>query len=281
MYRFFAHHRRAPIGLLIGLLLVAGCTMPMAQPVAPAAPAAAQISLLPAPEGRLGEYLIAQVTSPMGQPITDAQVALVGNMNHAGMVPVEAAAVTDDADGAADGRYRLPFAFTMLGDWIITVTVTLADGTTVEQEIPATVSEAGATIAGVPANALSLTDVRARPIPTAGGTGGVFMTIHNTTATADRLISASSPIAPAVEVHETVADNGMMRMRQLVDGLPIPASAVVTLKPGGYHIMVIGVDEAMDVGASFALTLVFEAAGEMTLDVPVVAIEESMSGMNR
>ena len=279
MLRFIVRNRRGPVWLLVASLLLAGCIAPMAQPSA-ATPAAAQIALLPAPAGRLREYLIVKVTDAAGQPITDAQAALVGNMNHAGMVPVAAAAVSDDADGVADGRYQLPFAFSMLGDWIITVTVTLADGTTVVQDITATVGEAGVTVAGVPSDAVSLSSVRARPIPAAGGTGGVFMTIHNTTATDDTLVSASSPVAQAVEIHETVEDNGMMRMRQLVDGLPVPAGAVVMLQPGGYHIMLIGVNAALDEGDTLPLTLVFAVAGEMTVEVPVVAMDAAMPGMD-
>jgi len=201
-------------------------------------------------------------------------------MSHAGMVPVEVAAVTDNADGTVDGRYRLPFVFSMLGDWIMTVTVTLADGTTVTQDIDATVGEAGVTVGGVPSNAVSLTDVRARPVPTAGGTGGVFLTIHNTTGQDDTLVAGSSPIAQAVEIHETVDDNGMMRMRQLVDGLPVPAGATVVLQPGGYHMMVIGVNEVLDTGATIPLTLTFAVAGEMTVDVPVVAMDAAMPGMD-
>ncbi|MFN2200349.1 MAG: FixH family protein [Caldilineaceae bacterium] len=74
--------------------------------------------------------LFVRLSDEQGQPIIDAQVAVEGNMNHAGMAPVNSGPVTDAAspaadgsdDGAADGVYRVPFQFTMLGDWIITVT---------------------------------------------------------------------------------------------------------------------------------------------------------------
>jgi hypothetical protein len=74
--------------------------------------------------------LFIRLSDDQGQPITDAQVTVEGNMNHAGMVPVISGPVTNAAspaadgsdDGAADGTYRVPFQFTMLGDWIITVT---------------------------------------------------------------------------------------------------------------------------------------------------------------
>jgi hypothetical protein len=73
-------------------------------------------------------------------------VTVEGNMNHAGMVPVLADPVRDDADGVADGSYRIPFQFTMLGDWIITVSVERADGAEVEQNIEATVGDQGVNI---------------------------------------------------------------------------------------------------------------------------------------
>ena len=281
MLRLIARNRRGPVLLMVGLLMLVGCAMPSAEQSAPTGTDAnVQVSLLPAPEGKDGDHVTVEVTDADGMPITDAQVAVVGNMSHAGMVPVEAPAVTDDADGAADGRYVLPFTFTMLGDWVMTVTVTLADGTTVTQDIDATVSDTEVTVGGVPSDAVSLTGVWARPVPTAGGTGGVFMTIHNTTAQDDTLIGGSSPIAQAVEVHETVDDNGMMRMQQLTDGLPVPAGSTVVLQPGGYHIMVIGVDAALDEGATIPLTLTFAVAGEMTVDVPVMSMDMDMSGMD-
>ena len=288
MLRLSVRSWRGPVLLMVGLLLLAGCAMPSAEQSASmgdgmgAAPAMSdvQVSLLPAPEGKDGDHLVVEVTDAAGMPIADAQVALVGNMGHAGMVPVEAPAVTDDADGAADGRYRLPFTFSMLGDWVMTVTVTLADGTTVTQDIDATVGEAEVTVGGVPSNAVTLTNVRARPVPTAGGTGGVFLTIHNTTGQDDTLVAGSSPIAQAVEIHETVDDNGVMRMNQLVDGLPVPAGSTVVLQPGGYHVMVIGVNAAMDEGATIPLTLTFAVAGEMTVEVPVVAMDAAMPGMD-
>jgi hypothetical protein len=103
--------------------------------------AAIQVTLLPAPEGPSGEYLTVQLADAEGAPITDAMVSLEGNMNHAGMVPVITEGVADDADGASDGVYQVPFAFTMNGDWIITVIAELADGSTERQDVNLTVTE--------------------------------------------------------------------------------------------------------------------------------------------
>ena len=59
------------------------------------------------------------------------------------MAPVLTGAVADSADGVADGRYRVPFSFTMLGDWIITVTADLPDGSSVQQDFGLTAADSG------------------------------------------------------------------------------------------------------------------------------------------
>ena len=126
------------IALLVALLS-AGCGG-----TPPAATQDVQVTLEPAPAGEA--YLIAVVNDADGAPITDATVALEGNMNHAGMVPVLGEPVRDDADGTADGRYRVPFEFTMLGDWIMSVTVTKADGSEAKTDIDLNVADAGVTV---------------------------------------------------------------------------------------------------------------------------------------
>ena len=99
-----------------------------------------QISLIPAAAGSDGEFLTVVLLDGQGRPITDASVSLEGNMNHAGMAPVFSDGVRDEADGAADGRDQAPFRFTMLGDWIVTVSVQLADGSTAQQNVDLTVT---------------------------------------------------------------------------------------------------------------------------------------------
>jgi hypothetical protein len=105
-----------------------------------------QITLTASPPGETTSYLVVHLTGPDDQPVTDATVTVEGNMNHAGMVPVLADPVRDDADGTVDGSYRIPFQFTMLGDWIITVSVERPDGSEVEQNIEVTVGDQGVNI---------------------------------------------------------------------------------------------------------------------------------------
>jgi hypothetical protein len=125
--------------LIIGLLS-AGCASNTAEKSSEI-----QITLGPA-SIQSNDQIVVRVTDADGQPFTGATVSIEGNMNHAGMVPVITDPVQDDADGTADGVYQIPFEFTMLGDWILTVSVTGPDGTSYQEEIDATVTEDSITI---------------------------------------------------------------------------------------------------------------------------------------
>lgn len=119
-------------------LLLSAC---IAQPAAESGQGAMQVTLLPADAGAAGDPLTVQLADSSGQPITDATVSLEGNMNHAGMAPVLTDGVNDEADGASDGAYQVPFQFTMMGDWIVTVRVERADGSQTTRDIELTVTD--------------------------------------------------------------------------------------------------------------------------------------------
>lgn len=106
---------------------------------------------------------------------------------------------------------------------------------------------------------------------TAGGqnAGGAFMAIANTGTAADRLIGGSSPVAGRVEIHTMSVDDGVMRMRQLGDGLEVPAGGEVTLKPGGFHVMLMDLKQPLKVGDKVPLTLTFEGAGPFETELEV------------
>ena len=118
-------------------------------------------------------------------------------------------------------------------------------------------------------------DAFARASPTGAETGGAFATIVNNGQAADRLVSASSPAAKTVELHETVDENGVMKMVHHPEGWEIPAGGTLELKPGGKHIMLIGLTAPLEAGKKIQVTLNFEKAGAQTIDVPVKA----MAGM--
>ncbi|MEC7761703.1 MAG: copper chaperone PCu(A)C [Pseudomonadota bacterium] len=103
--------------------------------------------------------------------------------------------------------------------------------------------------------------------PVAGG----FMTITNTGDTDDRLIGAASEVADRMEIHEMAMDGDVMRMRELADGLAIPAGETVELKPGGYHLMFMDLSEPLVEGETVEVTLTFENAGEVVFPLSIGA----------
>lgn len=99
--------------------------------------------------------------------------------------------------------------------------------------------------------------------------GGGFLTIRNNGKMADRLVSASSPSAAEVQIHTMSMDGGVMKMRQLKDGIAIPAGASIDLKPGGQHIMFIGLKKPFKQGTKIPATLKFARAGSVQVSFVV------------
>ena len=85
-----------------------------------------------------------------------------------------------------------------------------------------------------------------------------------------RLVGASSPVAGVVEVHEMKREGDVMRMRA-IDGLELPAGRAVKLEPGGYHVMLIGLEKPLAPGASVPITLTFEGRDGKRQQVQVKA----------
>lgn len=107
---------------------------------------------------------------------------------------------------------------------------------------------------------------------------GVFMGL--TSDIDARLVAAESDAAEHVEIHEMLMENDVMRMRQ-VPGLALPAGQSVVLKPGGYHIMLIGLKQQLKEGEQISLTLVFEQDGKQekqVLEVPVRPLTQGQHG---
>lgn len=102
----------------------------------------------------------------------------------------------------------------------------------------------------------------------AGRTSAAYMTIENTTDTLDRLVAASSPIARTVELHTHIMDGAVMRMRP-VTAIEVNPGEPAVLRPGGLHIMLIDLSRQLRAGETIPLTLRFERAGEVTVEVPV------------
>ena len=107
----------------------------------------------------------------------------------------------------------------------------------------------------------------ARPTVAGQSGGGGFLKITGG-STPDRLLGASASISKVVELHTMEMDGNVMRMRP-IDAVAVPAGQTVELKPGGMHIMFMGLKETLKSGASFPLTLRFEKAGEVKVMVQV------------
>ena len=100
--------------------------------------------------------------------------------------------------------------------------------------------------------------------------GAAFMVIENTGATEDRLIAASSDVAEKVELHTHKEDaQGVMQMLEVPEGFAIPAGGSHALARGGDHVMFLGLTRSLKDGDLVTLSLTFEKAGVVTLDVPV------------
>ncbi len=97
---------------------------------------------------------------------------------------------------------------------------------------------------------------------------GAFMQL--TSAKAAKVVAASSPVADMVEIHEMKMDDGVMKMRA-VDALALPAGQTVALKPGSYHVMLMGLKGAIKAGDTVPLTLTVEGEDKQRSTVEIKA----------
>jgi periplasmic copper chaperone A len=114
-----------------------------------------------------------------------------------------------------------------------------------------------------------------------GGSGAVFFLMHNNTAVDDRLIGASTDVAERAELHSHSEDaNGVMMMGEIEGGVPVAAGEAIEFARGGNHVMLLGLTRALADGDTIALTLTFEVAGDLTIDVPVDNARKPGEGMH-
>lgn len=106
-------------------------------------------------------------------------------------------------------------------------------------------------------------DAWARATPAVAPVAGGFLTVVNAGDKPDVLIAVESDIAQRVEIHEMRMQDGIMRMRRLDAGVPVPAHGKAVLAPGGYHLMFIQPKRALVEGEGFEATLVFQHAGRL------------------
>jgi copper(I)-binding protein len=130
------------------------------------------------------------------------------------------------------------------------------------------------------AGSLKISSPWARATPKGAQVGGGYMTITNTGSAPDRLIGGTSGISSSFEVHEMSMDGGIMRMRMLKEGLEIKPGETVTLKPGGYHVMFVGLKDQLKQGGTFKATLQFEKAGKVEVEYKIEGIAASSGGQS-
>ncbi|MBB4953428.1 uncharacterized protein YcnI/copper(I)-binding protein [Agrobacterium vitis] len=99
--------------------------------------------------------------------------------------------------------------------------------------------------------------------------GGGYVTVANSGKADDRLVSVSSPNAVNVELHEMSMSNNVMKMRKVDGGLEVKAGGTLEMKPGGYHLMFMGVKKPFAAGEMVPVTLTFEKAGSVEMMLPV------------
>ena len=126
----------------------------------------------------------------------------------------------------------------------------------------------------------------ARATPKGASIGGGYMKITNTGSAPDRLVGGASDVSSRFEVHEMSMDNGVMKMRPVDKGIEIKPGETVEFKPGGYHVMFIGLKNGLEKGQHVKATLEFEKAGKVDVDFTVEGIgaqtgggDHSMPGM--
>ncbi len=115
---------------------------------------------------------------------------------------------------------------------------------------------------------LTLQDAWARP-GLKSGNSAIYFEVQNPLDEEDLLLKADCPAAVSTELHMSMMDASGNMMMQPQENVPIPAQSQVSFKPGGLHVMLIGLTQDLNVGDTLALTLTFQNAGTLQLEVPV------------
>lgn len=111
-----------------------------------------------------------------------------------------------------------------------------------------------------------------RATPNGAKVGGGYLSIENTGAAPDRLVSVAVPFAGRTEIHEMAVKDGIMTMRPLEKGIEVPPGQTVEFKPGGYHLMFMDLKQPLKQGEMLKGTLTFEKAGSVDVEFKVESI---------
>ena len=131
------------------------------------------------------------------------------------------------------------------------------------------------------AGAIGVDHPWSRATPKGASVAGGYLKITNTGATPDRLTGGSAEVAKRFEIHEMSMDGGVMRMRELKNGIEIAPGATVELKPGSYHIMMMNLSRPLAKGDRVKGSLTFEKAGKVDIEFAVEAIGGAPVGQDK
>ena len=118
-----------------------------------------------------------------------------------------------------------------------------------------------------------------RATPKGASSGAAYMTITNNGKTPDRVSCVSSDASAECQIHTMTMDNGVMLMRPVEGGLEIKPGETVTLKPGGFHMMLLNLKHPLEQGNTVKATLKFDTAGTVDVDYPIAAIGAAAPGV--
>ena len=124
------------------------------------------------------------------------------------------------------------------------------------------------------ASSITVTDGYVREVIPGNSVTSAYMTIHNDSAAAVKLVSAKSAAIPVIEIHEHTMADGMMKMGQ-VDFIEIAAGSQVVLQPMGLHLMMFDLSKPLKAGEQLALTLVFDNNQTLNVTLPVQSIKQA------
>src|SRR5580700_2003667 len=119
----------------------------------------------------------------------------------------------------------------------------------------------------------------ARATPKGAASGAAYMTITNNGKTADKVNCVSSDASAECQIHTMTMDNGVMQMRPVEGGLEIKPGETVTLKPGGFHMMLVNLKHPLEQGNTVKATLKFDTAGSVDVEYPIAAIGAAAPGV--
>ncbi len=125
---------------------------------------------------------------------------------------------------------------------------------------------------------IHITQPWAQATPKGASSAAAYMTLTNTGGTPDRVSCVSSDASAKCQIHSMTMDNGVMEMRPVEGGLEIKPGETVTLKPSGFHVMLTDLKTPLEQGKTVEVTLRFEKAGTVKVELPITSLGASGPG---